>query len=252
MTQENDFMIKCLLDLGEALYVAGAEINRIEDSLNRVGIAYGALNVDVFVLTSIVNITVTFKDESIKTGTRRLNMSASTDFTKLEELNSICRKCADMDICEFSKNIKKISNNKNKKLLEYAGSVLAAGAFALFFGGNIFDGILAGAFAVLICFLQNTFLKICPNKVFFYLVCSVAVGTLIILSTKLFPILNSDKIIIGDIMLLIPGIQITNAARDIIIGDTVSGIVKFSESLLLAASLAGGFMLAMSLWGGVL
>ncbi len=248
---EKQYLIKCLLNLGEALILSGAEINRVEDSLARVAKNYGALKVDVFVLTSVINITVTFKDNSLETQTRRLNANAVTDFNKIEELNALCRNCVNVNICEFDENLHKITDKSPKKIKQYLGSFLTAGAFALFFGGNIYDGILAGAFALLICFLQLNYSKICPNKVFFYLTSSLVIGLGIFACTLLFPGCNSDMIIIGDIMLLIPGLAITNAVRDIIIGDTVSGLIKFSESLLWAISLAGGFMLAMSLWGGV-
>lgn len=249
---EKQFLIKCLLDLGESLLLAGAEINRVEDSLSRVAKNYGALKVDVFVLTSVINITVTFNDESLETQTRRLNKASSTDFKKIEELNALCRNCVNMNIREFDNNLHKIIVDSPKKLFQYLGSFLTAGGFALFFGGNVFDGLVAGIFALLICFLQVHYAKICPNKVFFYLTSSLAIGMGIFACCLLSPYLNSDMIIIGDIMLLIPGLAITNAVRDIIIGDTISGLIKFSESLLWAVSLAGGFMLAMSLWGGVL
>ena len=47
-----------------------------------------------------------------------------------------------------------------------------------------------------------------------------------------------DKIMIGDIMLLIPGLMSTNAIRDVLIGDTLSGIIRLIAALLLAAALA--------------
>ena len=46
----------------------------------------------------------------------------------------------------------------------------------------------------------------------------------------------------GDIMLLIPGLMATNAIRDILIGDTISGVMRFIEAMLLAAVLALGFI----------
>ena len=55
---------------------------------------------------------------------------------------------------------------------------------------------------------------------------------------------------IGDIMLLIPGIALTNSISNIIVGDTVSGLTRLTESLVLAAALAGGFMLAIFIIGG--
>lgn len=249
---EKQFLIKCLLDLGQALLLAGAEINRVEDSLARVAKNYGAEKVDVFVLTSVINITVTFNDESMETQTRRLNAGASTDFNKLEELNALCRNCVNMNIREFDDSLHKIIVVSPKKLIQYVGSFLTAGGFALFFGGNVLDGLVAGIFALLICFLQIHYAKFCPNKVFFYLTSSLLIGIGIFACCLLSPYLNSDMIVIGDIMLLIPGLAITNAVRDVIIGDTVSGLIKFSESLLWAISLAGGFILAMSIWGGVL
>ncbi len=247
---EKQFLVKCLLDLGESLLLAGAEINRVEDSLSRVATNYGALKVDIFVLTSVINITVTFKDNSLETQTRRLNANAVTDFEKIEELNALCRNCVNMNIREFDKALHNSFLQAPEKIKQYIGSFLTAGGFALFFGGSIYDSLIAGFFALLICFLQLHYSNICPNKVFFYLTSSLVIGVGIFACCLLSPQFNSDMIIIGDIMLLIPGLAITNAVRDIIIGDTVSGLIKFSESLLWAISLAGGFMLAMSLWGG--
>ena len=57
---------------------------------------------------------------------------------------------------------------------------------------------------------------------------------------------NLDKIMIGDIMLLIPGIAMTNAIRDMLMGDTISGLMRLIESILWAGSLAVGFM--ASIW----
>ena len=61
--------------------------------------------------------------------------------------------------------------------------------------------------------------------------------------------LHSDKVIIGDIMLLIPGLAFTNAVKDIFIGDTISGVMRLIETILWAAALALGFALAGWLLG---
>ena len=64
--------------------------------------------------------------------------------------------------------------------------------------------------------------------------------------THLFPVLHMDAILIGDIMLLIPGLALTNAIRNILVGDTISGVVRLTETLLWAAALAGGIMVALT------
>ena len=58
-----------------------------------------------------------------------------------------------------------------------------------------------------------------------------------------------DKIAIGDIMLLIPGAALTNAVRDMLVGHTISGLLRLAESLLLALMLAIGFGSAIYLFG---
>ena len=54
-------------------------------------------------------------------------------------------------------------------------------------------------------------------------------GTLICLTVKFLPFFHADKIMIGDIMLLIPGIAITNSIRDMLMGDTIAGIMRLIE-----------------------
>ena len=63
---------------------------------------------------------------------------------------------------------------------------------------------------------------------------------------------SADLIIIGNVMLLIPGIGLTNSLRDMISGDTVTGLIRFSEACMLALAIAGGYLLAGTLMGGVI
>jgi len=56
--------------------------------------------------------------------------------------------------------------------------------------------------------------------------------------------------IIGNIMLLIPGIAFTTALRDIINGDTLSGLLGLCEAILRALAVAIGFAVVLLLTGG--
>ena len=69
------------------------------------------------------------------------------------------------------------------------------------------------------------------------------------LITQEIPGFAADKIMIGDIMLLIPGLTVTNAMRDMIVGDTISGLLRLIESIWWAGALACGFMAAIWLTG---
>ena len=82
----------------------------------------------------------------------------------------------------------------------------------------------------------------------FNLVCSFFTGTLICLTVKFLPFFHADKIMIGDIMLLIPGIAITNSIRDMLMGDTIAGIMRLIESILWAGALPAALWLLYGWW----
>ena len=45
-------LARCLLDMGALLLDCGAEISRVEDTMSRMGKAYGARHMEPFVITS--------------------------------------------------------------------------------------------------------------------------------------------------------------------------------------------------------
>lgn len=252
MEYKPEALLHELLNIAEGMLANGAEINRVEDTIMRLGKAYGAVRMNVFVITSSIVVTMVFPDGGEVTQTRRILKPASTDFVKLENLNALSRECClqPLSVEELARKIREL-NEKNPKLwLLCAGSMLAGGGFAVFFGGSIWDGVIAALFAVLIWILQIKMSPICPNRVIFNLLCSMITGFGICLTAKLFPELHGDKIMIGDIMLLIPGIAMTNSVKDVLVGDTISGVMRFIETLLWAGGLACGFMISIWLIGG--
>lgn len=250
MQTSKDYL-QIFLDMGDALLSSGAEIFRVEDTLNRMGYACGAAQMNVFVITSSIVITMEFPGEGVWTQTRRIKEGDGNDFTRLELLNDLSRRFCDQPVsaAELRDEFDKIITNKPKSLWKFWGSILAACSFALFYGGSIQDAIASGLGAVLIWSLQKYFRPVCMNEVTFQFAASFFAGCVICEFTLLWPFLHMDKIMIGDIMLLIPGLMSTNAIRDVLIGDTLSGIIRLITALLLAAALALGFMGAIILSG---
>ncbi len=241
-----------LLNMAEAMLVSGSEITRVEDTITRMGLAYGASHMNVFVITSCIIVTMATPDGQELTQTRRVLVAGGTDFNKLERYNDLSRRCCSgtVDAHHLGAEVKAISDARPSRWSMYLGSVLASGGFAVFFGGSLIDGAVAALFAVLICLLQEKLLPLCMNQLAFNMICSLIVGGLTGICTRALPILHLDKIMIGYIMLLIPGLAMTNAVRNILVGNTISGIMRFTEALLWAAALAIGFMIAMFLTGG--
>ena len=127
----------------------------------------------------------------------------------------------------------------------------AASSFAVFFGGSLWDGLLAGVIAVLVFWMERCLAPFCMNGVEFQFIASFCCGISTLLFCRIGPQLHADKILIGIIMLLIPGIMLTNSIRDILLGDIISGSLRLVEAILMAAVLALGMMAAIWLMGGI-
>ena len=246
---EISHFLHILVRMGEALQNSGAEVFRVEDTLNRIAIAYGAEDVNVFVITSSIVVTLTMPSLPPQTETRRLRHAASNDLLTLEKLNALSRRIctAPPSIEEFQRQLNAILAQHPDPRLHLAGSVLAASSFAIFFGGNLWDGLLAGGIAVLICWMERYLSPFCMNGVEFQFIASFLSGVSTLLLCRFGMQFHADKVLIGIIMLLIPGIMLTNSIRDILLGDIISGSLRLVEAILMAATLALGIMAAIFL-----
>lgn len=239
-----------LLEVGEMLLSSGAEISRVEETMARMGAAYGAEKTDVFAITTSIVVTMIFKNGEMLTQTRRVIPSGGTDFTRIEELNELSRRCCARPLSaeELTREVERIKKMSPGKAYFYGGSMLAVASLTMFFGGNMLDGGVAAVAAILICLLQKRFAPLCGNNVIFNFFASWITGCLICILSMIFPV-HVDKVIIGDIMLLIPGLALTNAVKNMLTGDTVSGTMRLAESVLWAGALAGGFICAVWMTG---
>ena len=78
-----------LLNLAEIMLTNGAEVSRVEETLNRMGRAYGATQMNVFAITSSIVVTMVFEEGEEYTQTRRITTPVGTDFFKLEQANAL-------------------------------------------------------------------------------------------------------------------------------------------------------------------
>ena len=247
-------LLQAILDIAEEMLVCGAEVERVEDSIERMCYAYGCDRVNAFIITS--NIQVTFEDPrgNIITQIRRLKRN-DTNFDRLDYLNDLSRYiCANKpDLETLVQKYEVVMNRKQLPIwLQYFGAVLVASGFAVFFGGNFADAIASGVLGIVITLITRILAKIEENQMAKLFISSVIAGFLAIVLVAVGIGSNVDKIMIGGIMLLIPGIAMTNSVRDLLIGDVVTGMIRFVNSLLMAAAIACGFALPLILTGGAM
>ena len=248
----NQRLLTCILDLGEILLTSGAEISRVEDTMKRMALAYGFMKVDVFSITSSIVVTVHTDRGEVLTQTRRI-MQYDTDLDKIEKVNCISRQVCNelLPVQELQKTIEDIRLDKGYPegvLFLFYGIISAA--FSLFFGGTVLDAAAAFLCGLLLRFILNTGVRVGLQNLVLNFLCSAAVGLGAVVITRFGLGQNIDKIIIGNIMLLIPGLLFTTSLRDMINGDLITGLLGLCDAVLRALAIALGFAVIMLQLGG--
>ncbi len=247
-----DTVLSIALDIGEETLKCGGEIQRVEDTITRICRAYGAESVEVFAITSLIIAEVQMPDGTGVTHTRRVQ-GVYNHLARLEACNALSRAVCEQPIpaAEVSARLATIRHYRPvPEWMRYPAAVLATGGFTVFFGGTLLDGLAAG----LIGLLMTLFSRLRPvhiNGLIKSLISSFAAGVLAVLCVAVGFGAHTDKIIIGTIMLEIPGVSFGNALRDLLGGDTLAGSLRFIQALLQALMIALGYMGALVLCGRI-
>lgn len=242
-------IMTAIMDVGEMMLTSGAEVNRVEDTLHRMLQAYGCERVDVFTITSSIVVTARTSDGESYTQTRRIQEYV-TDMYKIERCNALSRRICKsiLSAVELQKEVEEIREEKSYpgwvRLLAYGG---ISAVFSVFFGGTFGDGAAAFLCGLLLFESIELCNRLKLQRIILTILCSAIVGLGAVCLTKIGLGNSVDKIIIGNIMLLIPGISLTTSLRDMISGDTISGLLGLCEAVVRALAIAVGF--ALVLWG---
>ena len=248
---ETEKLLGLALDIGEEMLISGAEVGRVEDSMRRILSTYAMQRVDVFTITSSIVVTVTDADGNTLTQTRRIRQY-ETDLDKLHALNDLSRRiCAQRpSFAEIKGAIAEIVKSKPYPVpVQALAFAVIAGSFTLFFGGTFLDAAASALIGLLLKFVVLLLGRTGVNRVFANVIHSLFVSALALLCTAVGFGAHPDSIIIGNIMLLIPGIGMTNAIRDVISGDIIAGILRFCEAVVIALAIAAGYSIAALLCG---
>ena len=180
-------------------------------------------------------------------------ITSQLDVDRLDYLNNLSRYiCANKpSLPELIEKYEEVMSRKEYPVwIDYLGAILVASGFCVFFGGDVLDAFSAGLLGVVITVIRRFMSKVEENQMAKAFVSSLVAGFLAIICVNLGIGDHVDKIMIGGIMLLIPGIAMTNSIRDMLIGDIVTGLLRFVNSVLIAGAIACGFALPLFLMGG--
>lgn len=241
-------------DLGYELSMSGAETYRVEESVYRILTAYGVES-EVFAIPNCLIVSITSPEGHPLTYMRRIGIHGN-DLDSVERYSALSRRiCAEKpdptDAMQLLAQCRQ-ARRDHHPLAVLLGYFLGSTAFGIFFGGNLLDALIGGLGGVIsgvsIMFMD----RFKANNFFKTMLAAFPLAFIPYLFGALGIIHNPDAAIIGAVMTLIPGLLFTYAMRDIIFGDTNSGVNRIVQVLLIALAIACGtafaWNAAVALW----
>lgn len=241
----NEILDICIL-AGKIILESGAETNRVEDTMTRMAAAFGKKESHSFSTPTAIIFSIDGEQPSSKL----IRISRrSTDLHKVALVNGISRAVTNKELSlkEAYAQLKEL-DGKNLAYpiwVQIIAAFILSGCFTIMFDGQWHDFIwscLAGGvgFACLLWIDQLLEVRFCAEFVGSFLI-----GVIAFFMVHLGWGWELDKIIIGAVMPLVPGLLITNAVRDLITGHLVSAQTKLVEAGLTSLAIGVGIAVAL-------
>lgn len=256
INQKQKKVLILALHAGEIMMKSGAEIYRVEDTVSRICKACDIPYVEVFATPTgiFLSLDAGHSDSDMHTFIKRIK-SSRIDLEKISKINQFSREftTTDLSVDEGLQILKRIDHDKE---FSFWWRVLGAGLITSFFtimlGGSLVDFSASLVIGVLAYFSTLFFERLRLNS-FVSVFCScMLVALMTMISIRLDLGDHRDLIIIGSIMMFLPGVAITNAVRDFLSGDSLSGLARAAEAIMTAVSIAAGVGVVLRFSGSAL
>ena len=236
-------LLEFAVSLANKLQACGAETYRVEETINRIVNAYGVERVDAFVIPNSVMASLETDEGQIVTKIRRLK-GGETILDGIERYTALCRRvCTDKPDMQTARAWLRTTEKsvcRYKLPVFFLATFLIGVGFGVFFGGGLIEALAAGICGILIGAAQKFMSRFHANTFFTSFVCSFILGFSANALTAIHVGGNADIVTIGAIMLLVPGFLFTNSMRDVIYGDTMSGLNRLVQVLIIGVALVIG------------
>lgn len=235
---------------GKIMLESGAEIYRVEETIVRICSIWNMHEVDTFVTPTVIMVSTSTKYGQPISIVKRIKQR-TVNLEKISQVNDISRNIRSraLTLDDIESKLAQIDSSKAySNRLNILLSGIAAAFFSLVFGGNFRDFFVSFFIGCSIRFISLTLSNLSANDFFINIICGSFTALVALTSTHLNIGSHSDKIIIGSIMLLVPGLAITNAIRDTIAGDLLAGISRGVEAVLIAVGIALGTGVVLKFW----
>ena len=245
---------------GEIMLRSGAETYRVEDTIKHIldtaGVSRagsssenrtdrteqeGPVRTESLVMLTGIIVTIERPGQEAVTVMRRVH-DRGTNMHRIVEVNEISRKyCAgELSAEETWEKLKSIKGRQYTVWMYNIATVLVPAGFAPLFGGGLREIPAAAAVGVLLAVVMTVGKRLRISSFILNMICAGGVAAAAMALKVWNPALNMDTVIISGIMTLVPGVAITNAIRDTLRGDYISGGARALEAFVTAAAVAIG------------
>lgn len=239
--------------VGHGLAISGAETFRVEDTIRRIPRAYG-IECEVFCHPNCLTISFEAANGKPLTIMKRIGFHGN-DLDAVEQFNAlsrrICRETPEVEVAVQWLEETQAACRRYSLPVYYLGHYLGAFGFCFVFGGTLRDSLWAGLLGLIIGLVNGFLNRLEVNPFFRTIAASFFMAAPAYLAASLGWMDSVDSSIIGALMILVPGLLITNSMRDIIYGDTNSGINRIVQVLLSAFAIALGTAAAWRITSGL-
>lgn len=244
--KQAEHMLFNALEIGSRMLTCGAEVQRVENTIRHICTAYGSEATEVFCMTYMIVVTITSRQFGTITLSRQIH-SLSLNLYELLYLNALSRR-----MCTTLPDMKTVDIEIQRiKMLPKYGAVssmliyaLISSSFTIFFGGSIPDAVISGLIGIGIRCVELLLQPLPLNRFLLVVLLSTVSGCMAASCIYANPLFSLDKISIGNIMILIPGLMFTNCIREMISENMLSGLTRLLEALFISSSIAIGFAIA--------
>lgn len=250
-------VLEFAVDAGRILLRHGAEIFRVEETITHICNHYGVKDLNLFVLSNGIFITAEKEGREIYAKIKHIPL-AQTHLGIVDKVNDLSRKiCAgEISLVDAKAQLEKIADIPSiKPHFQILAAGIGSGCFCYLLNATVADSLKSAVISMLL----NIFLVFAQKaKLSRLLVNTVGAAIAAILAVALCReggiIINSslDKVIIGSIFTLIPGVAFVNSLRDIANSDILSGVVKMIDAILGFIYIAIGVGIVLASYNGVI
>lgn len=240
--QDSRKILDLAISTGETLLKSGGEIYRVQETVGRILEAYGIKNYNVFVVTNGIFATVHEQEADASSMVRYVTIG-DVNLQMIEDINQLSREICDGS-CDMERAYERLKYYKGKKGPRKSSLILAGGlagaSFCYLFGGRPYDSVISFFLGMLLELFLITASRHHTSKFILNIIGSgiVTAGSLVLYMTGMG--IWFDKVIIGGIIPLVPGVSLTMAIRDLFGGDYLSGSIRLIDALLTAMCIAIG------------